>query len=149
MAPWLAPYAAARVRVLAAQRAGHALVDALNLARDADTPVRFVPHESRPRGEAYEAFIARTGCVPTRDNLHDLFNALVWLTFPAIKRRLNELQVAEIARDGIGSTRGAVRDALTVFDENGAWWDAPAVLRDALEARDWHALFIRHRDAWA
>ena len=51
---------------------------------DADTPVRFVPHESRPRGEAYEAFIARTGCVPTRDNLHDLFNALVWLTFPLL-----------------------------------------------------------------
>jgi hypothetical protein len=52
------------------------------------------------------------------------------------------IEVAELLRT-------AGHDALTVFDENGAWWDAPAVLRDALAARDWHALFIRHRDAWA
>lgn len=123
----------------------------LSLA-DASTqpaPVRFVPAADLPDGEAYEAFIARTGCVPTRDNLHDHFNRLVWHRQPRIKQRLNQLQAAEIAARGVGATRGALRDALTLFDENGALWqDAPALLTQALAARDWHALFITHRALW-
>jgi len=87
--------------------------------------------------------------VPTRDNLHDFFNGLVWLAFPATKRRLNELQAAEIARNGIASTRGALRDALTLFDENGALLDAPAALWNALAARDWHALFVTQHALWS
>jgi Protein of unknown function (DUF3025) len=114
------------------------------------SPVRFVAADALPAGEAYEAFIARTGNVPTRDNnLHDYFNRLVWHRHPAIKLRLNLLQAAEIAARGVGATRGAVRDALTLFDENGALWpDAPAPLAQALAARDWHALFITHRVLW-
>jgi Protein of unknown function (DUF3025) len=54
-------------------------------------PVRFVAADALPEGEAYEAFIARTGSVPTRDNLHDHFNRLVWQRHPAIKQRLNQL----------------------------------------------------------
>lgn len=112
-------------------------------------PVRFVPATELPAGEAYEAFIARTGCVPTRDNLHDHFNRLIWHRHPRIKQHLNQLQAAEIATRGIAATRGAVRDALTLFDENGALWlDAPAPLAQALAARDWHALFITHRALW-
>jgi hypothetical protein len=38
--------------------------------------------------------------VPTRDNLHDFFNGLVWQTFPLIKRELNALQAAQIAAAG-------------------------------------------------
>lgn len=112
-------------------------------------PVRFVSATELPDGEAYEAFIARTGCVPTRDNLHDHFNRLVWHRHPRIKQRLNEVQAAEIAARGVGATRGALRDALTLFDENGALWpDAPALLTNALAARDWHALFVTHRALW-
>lgn len=112
-------------------------------------PVRFVAADALPDSEAYEAFIARTGSVPTRDNLHDHFNRLVWQRHPAIKRCLNELQAEEIAARGIGATRGAVRDALTLFDENGALWpDAPPLLAQALAARDWHALFVTHRALW-
>jgi Protein of unknown function (DUF3025) len=112
-------------------------------------PVRFVAADALPQGEAYEAFIARTGSVPTRDNLHDHFNRLVWRRHPAIKQRLNELQAAEIAACGIGATRGALRDALTLFDENGALWpDAPPALAKALAARDWRALFVVHRALW-
>ncbi len=112
-------------------------------------PVHFVAANALPAGEAYEAFIARTGCVPTRDNLHDHFNRLIWHRHPRIKQRLNELQAAEIASHGVAATRGAVRDALTLFDENGALWlDAPALLAQALAARDWHALFITHRALW-
>ncbi len=112
-------------------------------------PVRFVAADVLPEGEAYEAFIARTGSVPTRDNLHDHFNRLVWHRHPAIKQRLNQLQAAEIAARGVGATRGALRDALTLFDENGALWlGAPAPLTQALAARDWHALFVTHRALW-
>ena len=113
------------------------------------SPVRFVAADELPDGEAYEAFIARTGCVPTRDNLHDHFNRLIWHRHPQIKQRLNRLQAAEIASRGIAATRGAVRDALTLFDENGALWPAaPPCLAEALAARDWHALFITHRALW-
>jgi hypothetical protein len=49
-------------------------------------------------GQAYEAHIFQTRSVPTRDNLHDFFNGLVWLAFPQAKRRLNALQAAEIER---------------------------------------------------
>jgi hypothetical protein len=120
-----------------------------SVAPPAELPVRFVPAAALPAGEAYEAFIARTGTVPTRDNLHDAFNRLVWCRHPALKLRLNALQATEIARRGVGATRGPLRDALTLFDENGALWpDAPPVLAAALAARDWHALFVVHRASW-
>ena len=112
-------------------------------------PVRFVPHDAMPGDEAYEAHIFRTGEVPTRDNLHDFFNGLAWLHFPQAKRRLNELQAAEIEQRGIGAHRGPLRDALTLFDENGAVLDAPPALWGALVARDWHRLFVTERARWA
>jgi len=112
-------------------------------------PVQFVPQHSLPPGEAYEAFIRRTGQVPTRNNLHDLFNGLVWQRFPRTKARLNVLQAAEIARQGVGAVRGPVRDAITVFDENGALLLAPPALWQDLLARDWYALFVTHRPLWA
>jgi len=150
---WLAPYAPQAAFVLKACAAG-SVPEALNAALPARGlwlaagRLRFVPQAALPEGEAYEAFIVRTACIPTRDNLHDLFNGMVWLHHPAIKRRLNELQAEQLARRGADGTRGAVRDALTLFDENGAWWQAPPVLHEALRMRDWHALFITHRAAW-
>ena len=112
-------------------------------------PLRFVEQDELPAGTAYEAFIARTGRVPTRNNTHDLYNGMAWLRFPLVKRRLNELQAAVIARKGVGPTRGPLRDALTLFDENGAWLQAPEVLLDALRQRDWQALFVTRRAEWA
>ncbi len=97
---------------------------------------------------AYEQHIFDTRRVPTRDNLHDFFNGLVWLQFPQAKRRLNELQAGAIAAHGIGAVRGPLRDALTVFDENGALLDAPAPLWQALNARDWQRLFGDLRPLW-
>ena len=76
---------------------------------------------SPPDDQPYEAKIAGTGCVPTRDhNWHDTFNALVWLTFPLTKAAMNRCHVGHLlhAADG-GGTRGPVRDALTQFDEDG------------------------------
>ena len=111
-------------------------------------PVRFVEMSASTAGEPYEAFIARTACVPTRDNLHDLLNGLMWLSYPQTKRRLNALQAQQIALHGTTGARGSLRDALTVFDENAAVLQAPAVLVDALRVRDWKKLFLEDREHW-
>ncbi|WCN00487.1 DUF3025 domain-containing protein [Acidovorax sp. GBBC 1281] len=110
--------------------------------------VRFVPHSALPAGRAYEAFIFDTGTVPTRDNLHDFFNGLVWLRYPQAKHRLNALQAEAIAQTGVGAVRGPLRDAITLFDENGAVLFAPAPLWQALAARDWRRLFVDLRPLW-
>ncbi len=111
-------------------------------------PLRFVDASALPADRAYESHIALTATVLSRGNRHDLFNGLVWLRFPALKRRLNELQAAEIAARGVGSVRGPLRDALTLFDENGALLTAPTGLAEALRRRDWQRVFITGRDAW-
>ncbi len=111
-------------------------------------PLRFVPQSALPAGRPFEAFVHASASVPTRENLHDFFSGLVWLSQPALKRRLNECQAAEIALHGIGPRRGAVRDALTRFDESGALLDAPAALWEALRERDWRTLFVGRRAAW-
>ena len=93
---------------------------ALALVNQHGQPIRFVAQAELPEGRAYEEFIGATGCVPTRENLHDFFNGLVWLTFPRIKLQLNALQAAQIALAGVGKSRGAARDGATIFDENCA-----------------------------
>jgi hypothetical protein len=120
------------------------------LANDRGQPIRFVPQSALPEGMAYEEFIGATGCVPTRDNLHDFFNGLVWLTFPLIKRQLNALQAAQIAAAGVGKSRGPARDAATIFDENAALLvvrdaDAGRALVDALRAHCWHEALLKRR----
>lgn len=122
---------------------------ALALVNHQGQPIRFVPQAALPEGRAYEEFIGATGCVPTRDNLHDFFNGLVWLTFPRIKQQLNALQAAQIALAGVGKSRGAARDGATIFDENCALLVARddeegARLVHALRSHQWHeALFER------
>ena len=141
-APWLAPYAQA-----APVYSGNAVADALNAV--SGSPVRFVSQSDLPDSRAYEQFIFDTQTVPTRDNLHDFFNGLCWLTFPHTKKKLNQLQAEQIALSGVQQTRGAVRDALTLFDENAAFLIAPQPLWDALIAKDWHQLFVELRPMWA
>ncbi len=121
-------------------RAGPALGDA--------NAVKFVPQSALPEGQAYEDFIFKTAQVPTRDGLHDFFNGLCWQRFPQAKRRLNQLQAAEIDTQGIRATRGPVRDALTLFDENVVLMHAPDEVWAALQARDWLKLFVDLREQW-
>ena len=111
--------------------------------------MRFVAQSCLADGQAYEQFIFETGSVPTRDNLHDFFNGLCWLTFPQTKKKLNQLQAQQLAVDGVQQVRGPVRDALTLFDENAAFLCAPQPLWDALLARDWRRLFVDLRPLWA
>lgn len=87
-----------------------------------------------------------TGGVETRpDNLHDFFNALIWLAFPRAKARINAMHAAEIPREG--GQRGRLRDLLTVFDEGGVVveCDDPALI-SLLENMRWKELFWEQRE---
>lgn len=145
-APWLVPLRAVGQAVQQRVLVGCLVADALNSV--GACPVGFVRQAELPPGQAYEQYIFDTGQVPTRENLHDFFNGLVWLQFPHTKRRLNHLQAQAIAADGVQAVRGPLRDALTVFDENGAVLSAPPALWAALRARDWQALFVDLRPLW-
>jgi hypothetical protein len=123
---------------------------ALELCNHQGFPLRFVPQSALPDGVAYEEFIGATGGVPTRDNLHDFFNGLVWLSFPLIKRQLNALQAAQIAQDGVGKSRGPARDAATLFDENAALLvvresEQGRALVQALRGHGWRTAFVELR----
>ena len=147
---WLTPLAITGERAMQVVLNGATLTDALNTANTPPrAPILFVPQTELREGVAYEQYIFDTGRVPTRDNLHDFFNGLCWMHFPKTKQRLNQLQAAQIAADGIGQVRGAVRDALTLFDENAAFLHAPDPLWDALVAKDWQTLFLTLRPMWA
>ncbi len=151
-APWLTPVAplACLGAAAAARVAGGATVAAALNAMGAAGLPRFVAQAELPAGAAYEAWIAAQGAVPTRDNAHDFFNGLCWAVHGPLKRRMNRLQAAAIARDGIGPRRGAARDRLTRFDESGALLQgATPAMWAALRAHDWPALFVGHRAGWA
>ncbi len=155
-APWLAPYAQRGLRwhqrldegadfvgMLAreAREAGHLTGDG--------RPLSFIEQAALPAGTAYEAHIAATGGVPTRHNLHDFFNALIWFAHPRVKATLNAHQASAIQRDGIRGARGAARDFLTLFDENAMLFVcADPLLSAALTAFDWRRLFVEERAAW-
>lgn len=157
--PWLVDWCPAGPQLAGAAHTaatqGVSLAEALNQALEsrmddcADPGVRFVPQANLPDGCAYESFIYDTRQVPTREGLHDFFNALCWLRFPATKAWLNQLQAQAIAAaGGVQSPRGPLRDALTVFDENAALLQAPDALWRALRERRWHDLFVTHRALW-
>ena len=110
--------------------------------------VEFVSQSELPTDIAYEAFIFSHKRIPTRDNLHDFLNGLCWLRFPQTKLRLNFLQAQEIASQGVNATRGSLRDALTLFDENVLLLQASDELWQALQDRDWTKLFGEFRDEW-
>lgn len=154
---WFAPLAERGERWQAAALAGYpTYLSTLNAHARADPrvtgrgkPLSFIAQDDLPAGASYEGHIAATGCVPTRYNLHDFFNGAMWFQYPRIKAALNARQAAEIDALGIGPTRGAARDALTLFDENAILFAcADASLAAALRAFDWCGLLVEHRIAW-
>ena len=82
------------------------------------------------------------------DNLHDVMNALVWLTFPKTKRAVSVAHVAlGVNRDG--KTRPRRRDVLTLFDEAGAIiLSQRDDLKEMHKAHLWRELFVNHRAAF-
>jgi len=99
-------------------------------------------------GLHYEQRIAR-GRIATRPcNWHDLFNALVWARYPAVKAALNARQSQDIERNPPGQ-RTRAQAALTQFDETGVI----VRVRDASSLHawgrhDWHALFVDGAAQW-
>jgi Protein of unknown function (DUF3025) len=148
-APWWNMWRAHGQRVAQRVLAGDSVAQALNAE---NPPLPCVPQQALPEGTAYEQFIFDTGQVPTRDNLHDFFNGLAWIVFPHTKRQLNALQAGAIREGGVQTTRGALRDALTLFDENAALWllpdNTPSELLDALRHRQWQRAFTDLRAHW-
>ena len=155
--PWFAQFATRGVRWQQAALASYAALLA-EMNADAqqscqttgrDQRLAFIAQDDLPEGAAYEAHIATTGCVPTRHNLHDFFNASVWFAFPRIKAALNTRQSRAIDALGVGPTRGGVRDALTLFDENALIFaSADPALCNALRCFDWSTLLLANRAAW-
>lgn len=156
-APWFAPHAEQVASWLAHPASRFVdLLDQLNRAAGAaglrgggGHALRFVPQAELPPGTAYEAHIAASGAVPTRANLHDIFNALSWFAWPRAKAAMNAAQGAALRAAGVSGRRGGLRDALTLLDENGAVFAcADARLGAALRAHDWHTLFVAARAEW-
>ncbi len=158
-APWLADYRTAGLALQQRLQAGQTVAQALNALvgqlpaarqpRLRGQVLRFVPQSALEQSQAYEDFIAREAAVPTRDNWHDALNGLVWLRWPELKARLNALHQQGLQCAAGEGRRGSLRDALTLFDENGVWLEAPAALGEALRQRHWRRLFIELRPLWA
>jgi len=110
-----------------------------------------VPQDERllADGLHYECRIAERGQIATRaENWHDLFNALVWARYPAIKLALNACQCMHIAAMG-ASQRNRAQSALTQFDETGVIVRVrDASVMAAWDAHDWQGLFVQHARSW-
>ena len=109
-------------------------------------PVEFVPQEGKS-DEPYETRIYARGKVLTRSqNWHDLFNALVWMSFPRAKAALNRHHYRELAARQSEGVRGTPRDVLTLFDESGLVVAArDAGLATLLREFRWKELFWQRR----
>ncbi len=176
--PWLRPFAPHGPQVveaaLQAHRRGDSMAAALNSALQPATwpfAIEFVADSALEMGETagfglnhgaaavaanphrlgYEAQVHQRRQVPLRDGLHDFFNALIWWRWPRLKAQLNALHVQHDA--GPQRPRGAVRDALTLLDENGAVVLGPEGVRAELHRlqaqRDWLGLLWDRRALWA
>jgi hypothetical protein len=119
-------------------------------------PLRFVAQQSGklPFAAQYEPRCFLAGEVQMRaHNWHDLFNALVWLTFPKTKAMLNARHYhALLDERAAGNTgRGAARDANTLLDESGvivvyADNDFGAELAGLVSGFHWKELFWQRRE---
>lgn len=118
-------------------------IDAAGLCLAPGLPLRLV----QPGGTLpYERRLHQTGELEFRErNWHDWFNLVIWFLFPRTKASLNARHCAAWPDDPAGG-RGAVRDALTLFDESGVVViaDDPALLA-LIRAFDWKTLFRARR----
>lgn len=115
--------------------------------------LNFVSQEALPADMSYETFIGITGHIPTRNNLHDLFNGSIWLTFPKTKALLNYYHRVEMAKaankQNTDAVRGRVRDTITVFDENGAVLvTSDSSIGQALIEFNWQDSLVTTRGSW-
>jgi len=110
-------------------------------------PIEFVPQEGKTE-EPYETRVHARGKVLTRShNWHDLFNALVWITFPRAKAAINRHHYREMLARQAEGLRGTPRDVLTLFDESGVIvTSGEAELGALLREFKWKELFWQRRE---
>ncbi len=118
-----------------------------NLHNGIGLPVQFSPQSRHCGQHEYEIGIHASGQVPSRErNWHDLFNALIWLAFPATKAALNAVHQTTLR---LGDNRLPASDAATLFDESGLVLVGEDVaLAELLAARHWRAALVDRRARW-
>ena len=134
-------------------------VDALNALLDEfgggvvncnDQRIRFVPQSGKPVSfeEGFEPRAYLSGQVMVRpENCHDLFNALVWMTFPRTKAAINARHFSLLQEQNDGQ-RSPAGDALTMFDEDGmVVLSCNEHLLELLREFRWKELFWKQRNA--
>ncbi|MEO6270070.1 MAG: DUF3025 domain-containing protein [Lautropia sp.] len=165
--PGFGPYAALRADLLRLPREGrlaqcNALARERGLTSAAGVPLRFIDAGCPGDALGYEAAILREGRIAWRRDhkgaMHDLHNALAWLTFPRIKAMLNRLHLTDTApRSGESAAsppavagagrRSRRRDLLTLLDESGLLWlSASPQLDHELRRKHWHSLLVARRE---
>lgn len=108
-------------------------------------PLQLVP-PAAVASASYEQRLYAKGELEFRErNWHDLFNVLVWLTFPQAKAALNARHHSALPAGKSGG-RGPVRDALTLFDESGVIvLSADVELLGMIREFRWKPLFWERR----
>lgn len=111
--------------------------------------VRFVPQapKSKHFQDGFEPRAFLKGEVQLRPlDWHDLFNALVWITFPTTKAVINARHYESLSGAETGN-RPPARDALTLFDEDGVVvLSSDAGLLDLVRTFRWKELFWERRE---
>ncbi len=110
--------------------------------------IRFVEQTSKLSRfeDGFEPRTYLTGEVMVRPlNWHDLFNALVWMSFPTAKAVINARHYDSLTAQA-GSRRSPVGDALTMFDEDGmVVLSSDDELLDMVREFRWKELFWSRR----
>lgn len=125
-------------------------IESLNARIHASGP-RFVQQDTTllADGLHYEARIAQGRIATRAESWHDLFNAMVWMRHPALKRALNRQQCLHIERMG-PRERSPAQQALTQFDETGVIVQVrDAALLELWDRHDWAALFHANAGRWS
>ncbi len=128
----------------------NAIAIADNTHNFAGKPLRFEPADaSASSAMAYETRIATTGEIPTRQNWHDIFNALQWLAFPQTKSTISQMHTDLLRNGGTSEARfrSVPRDVLTMFDESGiVVASEDASLLALVRNFQWKTLFVDRRE---
>jgi hypothetical protein len=95
----------------------------------------------------YERAVHAEGRLGVRaQTWHDRFNVLAWSLFPRTKAALNARHVVELEQPVAPGRRSPVRDALSLFDEDGVVVAvADPRLEQLVRGFEWRALFLGER----
>lgn len=118
----------------------------------AGMPLRFSQQAQSYSALEFEQSIYQHGLIPCRrEDWHDLFNALMWLSFPLTKSALNQIHVERGASQALehANSRCPLRNFATLVDEAGviiAYADPAETLSH--QQHQWFQLFVEQREQW-